>query len=471
MKRMLVRQGNLATHGEVVRADILVEDGRIARIEDKISPPRDADVVEAGGMLVLPGGVDPHVHMGFRFAGVGSCDDFSSGSRAALAGGTTTYVDFALPKKGQTLWEAVNARVIEGTSVGYADFSLHCIVREINARVLGEIPALVAHGVSSFKVFTTYDEQSLRLDPADLLYLFETVATAGGMVTVHAEEPSIVNRLTQELVSRQQLVLEHHPRARPALAETAMVALVLEIAAATACPVYFHHISTARAVELIARAKAAGQAVYAETCPHYLLLEDGVYQGANAADFAVTPPLRTPADQERLWEGLRDGTIDTVGTDHCPFYRDQKRAVGSDFTKIPNGFPGVETRLVLIYSTGVVGGKLSIDRWIEACCRRPAMLFGLTPAKGDLLPGSDADLVLFDPDAEGRIEVQRQHSNCDWSPFDGMEIRGGVCATIRRGELVWRDGAFLVDSRGMFIRQRGNRECKRQHWTLTREEA
>ncbi len=460
MMRVLVRGGVLVSPEGTVRADALIEDGVVSCVEDRIGPARADSVVDADGMLILPGGVDPHVHMGYPFAETVSCDDFASGSRAAVAGGTTTIVDFALPAPEGGLREAVAARLGEASRGSRADFALHCIVRRVSDAILQEVAGLVAGGVSSFKVFTTYDEQRLRLDPGDLVPLFGAVAKAGGLITVHAEEPSIVSRATQGLAARQLVGSANHPVARPPLAESAMVALVIELAGATGCPVYFHHISTARAVDLIAQAKASGQAVYGETCPHYLVLDGTLYEADEPADYAVTPPLRTKDDQERLWQGLRDGTVDTVGTDHCPFQRGQKRRSAADLRGVPNGLPGVETRLALIYSSGVVEGRLDVGRWVEVCCRRPAELFGLAPDKGVIRVGSDADLVLFDPQGFTRLEVSAQQSNCDWSPYEGMEVRGRVVMTIRRGEQVWHDGVFPSTGAGQFVPRRAEQRYR-----------
>ncbi len=439
---LLVRDGLLVSQDGLVRADLLLEEGKISRLEDRIAVRGSVDVLEVSGKLVLPGAVDPHVHMGFRFLGEGSCDDFPMGSRAALAGGTTTLLDFALPELGQGLQHAVSSRVDEGLRGTHADFGVHCIVREISDSVLAEIPTLVAAGVTSFKVFTAYDEQHLRLDAGELVPLFEVVGRAGGMITVHAEEPSIVNRCTGQFVAKEDVRPGNHPAARPAIAESAMVALVIEIAGATNCPVYFHHISTARAVSLIGAAKAAGQPVYAETCPHYLLLDAGLYKQENAVDYTVSPPLRQRVDQERLWEGIRDGDIDTVGTDHCPFHREQKRKTAEDFTRVPNGLSGVEMRLRLLYSAGVCEGRISTKHWLDVCCKNPAYLFGLSPSKGEISPGADADLVVFDPEPCVRVESKRQHSACDWDPYEGLEVQGAVTGTVRGGEVVWWEGAF-----------------------------
>lgn len=449
--RLLIRHATVITSRGHSPADVLIEGHRMHKVEDRIPSGRSTSVLDADGMYLLPGAIDPHVHMSFPFGRTTSADDFASGSRAALAGGTTTILDFALPKPGLPLGDAVEARKNQAHQETLVDFGLHCVVRNTPPQVLKEIPYLIAAGITSFKVFTTYDDEGLRVDPGDLIPLLQAVGAGGGLVTVHAEEPSIVNRATSDLVERGAREPRYHAAARPASAEAAMVALLIELGALTECPIYFHHVSTAPAADQIARAKSRGQRVYAETCPHYLLLDASAYEQEDAVNYVVSPPLRTALDQERLWDGLRDGTIDTVGTDHCPFTRAQKAWGATDFRRTPNGLPGVESRLSLMHMAGVVRGRISLSRWVEVCSTAPAAVFGLAHRKGDVRPGMDADLVVFDPNLRVRLSATTHRTNCDWEPYEGWEIVGAPVCTLRHGAIAWRDGRLVATERGRFV--------------------
>jgi dihydropyrimidinase len=438
---LVVQNGTLVTAGETVRADIGIRGEQIAALGQGL---RGREALDAGGLLVLPGGVDPHVHLEMPAGAVRSSDDFVTGSIAAACGGTTTLLDFVEPEPGETLAQALQARRAQAEGRAVVDFGLHMTLTDTRPPALAEVEPLVAAGVSSFKVYTTYD--GFRLDDAGLYAALEAVGQAGGLVMVHAENDVIVGQARRALLAAGRTGPQAHPLSRPAAAEGEAVERMLALAETAQAPVYIVHTSTRRGAEAIARARGRGQVAYGETCPQYLVLTEAEYArpGFEGAKFVCSPPLRSEADRVALWRALANGQLQSMGTDHCPFFYRGAKELGRElFTLIPGGIPGIEARLALLYTWGVRAGWISPGRWVELCSTAPARLFGLYPRKGSLLPGADADLVLFDPQRRVTLRQEMLHENVDYTPYEGLELHGYPVATLRRGQLLAREGEYV----------------------------
>ena len=414
---LVVRGGTVVTAAETFAADIGIIGERIAAIGESL---RGAREIDAGGLLVLPGAVDPHVHLQMEAGATASSDDWETGTIAAACGGTTTVVDFVEPELGAPLLPAVSARRAQAEGQAVVDYGLHMTLRSADEHVLAQVPACVAAGCSSFKTYLTYD--GFFLDDDAFLKALECVARARGIVLVHAENNALIQRLRAQFIAEGRTAPCFHPMSRPIAAEAEAVERALALAEISRCPLYVVHISTARGTEAIARARKRGQIAFGETCPQYLLLTDVEYErpGFEGAKFVCSPPLRPADNLSALWSHLTTGNLSTVGTDHCPFFFETQKSLGRDaFTEIPNGLPGIESRLALLYTFGVNAGKLSLNRWVEVCCTAPSRIFGLYPRKGTIVPGADADLVLFDPQKELTLGRAVLHENVDYTPYRG----------------------------------------------------
>jgi len=437
---MLIRGGRVVTADGEHDADVLVRDGKIAEVRPGLAASED--VIDATGMLVMPGVVDPHTHLLLDTGTARTADDFESGSLSAAAGGVTTYIDFAPQQPGQRFAEALQARLdlIDGRS--YVDYAIHLIIAQLAPGWERDLAALVNAGVTSAKVYTTYRDTIFYADDWTWYRLMERSGDTGFLVQVHAENDAIVAGRSQQLVDEGKRSLKYHALARPAVAETEAVARGLVFSGATGSPVYFVHLSTPAAVDLITEARRQGVPAIAETCPHYLLLDDSRYDQADAARYVMTPPLRDLANQAQLWARLSGGTIHSIGSDHCGFSLSQRVGV-DDFRAISPGIPGVETSLLLMHSFGVIEQRMSRTDLVRLLCTNPAKIFGLWPRKGDLRPGSDADLVIFDPRPRRSLHAAELHSRAAYTPYEGLQVTGRVKATICRGEIVFRDGQVI----------------------------
>ena len=464
----IIRNGSVVTPAGILKADVVVRSETIAAIGRGLSARPEAQAIDAAGMLVIPGGVDPHVHLQMPAGVVMSSDDWRTGTVAAACGGTTTVIDFVEPQGG-TLRAALAARRAEaetapslgggpsGRGAAVVDYSLHMTLMDVRPATLTQIPNVVGAGVRSFKTYLTY--AGFKLSDEEFLSALSAVAAAGGMALVHAENDAIVSHLQARFLAEGKTEPGWHPRSRPPAAEGEAIERALALAEVAGCPLYVVHISTERGLTAVARARARGQAVWGETCPQYLLLTDAEYTrgGFEGAKFVCSPPLRTAADVEALWEGLARGDLSTVGTDHCPFFYSGHKDLGlaSDeyppFARIPGGMPGIEPRLALLYSFGVGRGLISVKRWVEVCCSAPAALFGLASRKGALVVGADADIVIFDPEREVTVSRSMLHENCDYTPYEGMGLKGYPVLTMLRGRVIARDGRFAGDCAGQFL--------------------
>jgi dihydropyrimidinase len=447
---LVIKNGTVVTTKSTYLADIGIIDERIAAIGEELSGKQE---IEATGKFVVPGAVDVHVHMQMPLrANVISADDFFTGTRAAALGGTTTIIDFVAAGPAQSLSDALTARQTEADSKVVIDYGLHMTITPTDIKKLAEVSEIVDAGCPSFKLYMAY---GFRLDDGELLQALEAVAAVEGLPVVHAENWDIISTLVDRHLAAGQTEAVWHPRSRPALLEGEAVGRVIDIAAFVGTPLYIFHVSCAKAVERIGAAQKRGLPIYAETCPQYLFLTETLYdQPGPAGTLPVcAPPLRTEADQARLWTALIHDELQVISTDHCPFSRADKMLGLENFSLIPGGVPSIEARYSLIYHYGVRTGRFDLNRWVDLCATTPARLFGLT-RKGSITPGYDADLVIFDPDKQVRLATDTLHEQVDWTPYEGLEVTGWPSVTISRGEIIAEDGNFLGEAgRGRFVRR------------------
>ncbi len=439
---LVIKNGTIVTATESTRADVGIEGETIALIGRDLAGDR---VIDASGMLVMPGGIDPHTHMELPFMGTVSADDFRSGTIAAACGGTTTIIDFAIQGAGQTLRQAADRWRQKADGKVCIDYGLHVAVGAMDDARMAEMGDLVALGVSSFKVFMAY-KGSLMVDDEALFRSLLRAREVGALICVHAENGDILNYLIQKHVAEGRKEPIWHALSHPPEAEAEATHRAVVMAGMTQAPLYVVHMTCAGALEALKAGRARGFRVFGETCPQYLLFTTEQYRapGFEGAKFVMSPPLREAADNEALWNGLANGDLQTVGTDHCPFnFVGQKEMGRDDFSKIPNGMPGVETRLPLLYHFGVNGGRFSVNRFVELVATGPARLFGLLPRKGTIAVGADADLVIWDPQRERRLSRENLHMNVDHSPYDPVTVKGYPAVVVQRGRVLVRDGAFV----------------------------
>ena len=450
---IIIKGGTVVTAADGGIADVRIEGETIAAIGRDLPAAKGDQIVSAKGKYVFPGGIDVHTHFELPFMGTVSADDFRTGTKAALCGGTTTVIDFIIPAKGKPLAEAVAAWQ-EKAKKAVADFGFHMALPEFNEVVAKEIPSIIRQGVTSFKCFMAY-KGALQIDDGQLIGVFNAVGKNGGLVMVHAENGDMIDVLTKQFTAEGKLTPEYHWRAHPALAEEEAVHRIIELSRFTDQPIYIVHLSSADGLEKVKKAVAKGYKVFAETCPQYLLLSADLYLKPKfeGAKWVMSPPLR-PADHlEKMWEGLGRGYIQTVATDHCSFNFKGQKDMGRDtFAKIPNGIPSIGDRFNLLYTYGVGKGRLSLTRFVDVACTAPAKLFGMYPKKGSLVPGGDADLVIFDPEAQGVVSAKTSQHNVDYSAYEGMKLKGLPVAVLLRGKFAVRNGKYVgKQGAGQFI--------------------
>jgi dihydropyrimidinase len=443
---ILIRNGRVITATDDYIADVLMQDGVIHAIARDMQVGDDVKVIDATNQYVLPGGVDTHVHMENIVGPTITCDTFASGTKAAAFGGTTTVVDFALQTEQDSVLGALARAQRSAERQVSIDYSLHCIVTRVDKQVLADVRHAMRHeGVTSFKMFMAYPGVMMA-DDAAIFQMLRQVGADGGMVALHAENGTVIDLLIKEALEAGHTSPRYHALTRPALMEGEATHRGIRLAELAEAPIYFVHVSSNQALKHIVTARDEGIPVFAETCPHYLLFDDAVYDNDSfeTARYVMTPPLRTRDDQKHLWRALRYDDLQVIATDHCPFcmkeghlgYRLQKQRGKDDFSMIPNGAPGIETRLVSLFDIGVMQGQLSLNRFVQLTATTPAKLFGLFPKKGTIAVGSDADVVLFDPAATQTIHAHTLHSHCDYTLLEGRTLRGRVEKVFLRGELI-----------------------------------
>lgn len=445
MTRTLITGGLVVTGADELHVDVLVDGGRVAALSTPESHSWTADrVVDASGKYVLPGGVDGHTHMDMPFGGTFSSDDFETGTRAAAWGGTTTIVDFAIQPQGRSLVEGLDHWHAKANGKCAIDYGFHMIMSDVNESSLKEMDALISQGVSSFKLFTAYPGVFYS-DDGQILRAMQRAGTNGGLIMTHAENGIAIDVLAQQALAAGRTDPRYHGEVRKVLLEAEATHRVIRLSQVAGAPVYVVHVSAEEAAAELAAARDKDLPVFGETCPQYLFLstDDLAEPDFGGAKYVCSTPLRPREHQEALWRALRTDDLQVVSTDHCPFcFTGQKELGRSDFSKIPNGMPGVEHRMDLLHQA-VVEGRISRRRWIELACAAPARMFGLYPKKGTLVPGSDADVVIYDPHAEQTLSVDTHHMNVDYSPYEGKRITGRVETVFSRGVPVIDDGAYV----------------------------
>jgi dihydropyrimidinase len=452
----LIRNGTVVTARETKAADVRIEGGRITEVGPSLPANAADNAIDATGMYVMPGGIDAHTHLDMPLGNILSADDFETGTRAAAFGGTTTIVDFAIQARGTRMRDALDTwwRKAEGRAT--IDYGLHMIVTGLGGAGLEDMDDMVGEGVASFKLFMAYPN-SLMVDDATIFKALSRTAKNGALICMHAENGGVIDVLIARALAEGKTAPIYHALTRPPRAEAEAAGRAIAIAEMAGVPVYIVHVTSEDALEQVREARYRGLPVFAETCPQYLLLsiDDLARPGFEGAKYVLTPPLRPKEHQPKLWDGLRNDYLQVVSTDHCPFsFADQKTLGKDDFTKIPNGGPGIENRLQLIYHYGVNSGKLSLNRFVETVSTAPARIFGLYPKKGEIAPGSDADVVVWDPNAVHTISARTHHMRVDYSMFEGFEVRGNARTVLSRGEVIVDGGKFLGKAgRGHYLKR------------------
>jgi dihydropyrimidinase len=441
--KILIRNGRIVTAVDDYRADILIEDEVVSVIGARLEMEADR-VIDAAGKLVIPGGIDPHTHMQLPFGGTEASDDFRTGTIAAAFGGTTTIIDFAVQYKGQTLTEGLDNWHAKAEGKAAIDYGFHLITTDLEDERVPEMHRLMDEGVTSFKLFMAYPGVFL-VDDATIFRAMSAAGERGGLICMHAENGIVINEIIKRALAQGRTAPKYHALTRPTIAEAEGVHRAIAISEMAEAPVYIVHLSCADALKQVREARDRGLPAFAETCPQYLFLSCDNYEepGFEGAKYVMTPPLREKWNQAELWKGLRTDDLQVISTDHCPFCMKEQKELGrDDFSKIPNGAPGVEHRVPLIYNGGVVENRLSLNRFVELTSTAAARMFGLFPRKGTIAVGSDADIVIFDPDKEQTISAATHHMNVDYSAYEGKTIRGVVETVLSRGRVVIENGEF-----------------------------
>jgi dihydropyrimidinase len=449
---LLIKNARVVTSSEAFESNIGIENGKIVSLSRHLEAP-GVKTYDASGKIVVPGAIDAHTHMELPVSGATSADDFYWGTVAAACGGTTTIVDFVDPKPGQTMLDALADYRSRADKEVTTDYGLHMVFKGQSLAEIDRIPAVIERGVSSFKLFTAYRARGLMLEDADIRRVMKEVAESGGLTAVHAESETIIQGLIRENLSAGNTGAKYHALSRPAAAEAEAVSRVARLAQSVSASLYIVHLSSRAGKQEVERARARGASIFAETCPHYLVLTDRVYEREGGRNFVMSPALKKADDCAALWQGLRPGgVVETVGSDHCPFTSSQKDLGKEDFTKIPNGVPGTEVIIPLLYSEGVRKGRISIFDMVRVTSDAPAKHFGLRPSKGSITVGADADLVVINPSKRVRLTSDVLHTRIDYSIYDDITTEGYPVLTVSRGKVIMEDGEFTGRrGRGRFV--------------------
>ena len=449
--KTLLKGGTIVSAAGSRVADLLIDGETIVQIGEHLSAD-GATVVDVSGKLLFPGFIDAHTHFDLDVCNTTTADDFESGTRSAVCGGTTMVIDFACPNKGETLGYGLDLWHKKADGRSSCDYSFHMTIDDWNEGIKAEIPAMFAAGIPSFKMYMTYP--AMMIGDQDMFYALQELKKYGGIAGVHCENAGVIDALIAEHKAAGKTAPSSHPECRPNPLEAEAVAHLLRITQVADTPIVIVHLSTKEALAEVMQARTRGQKVYVETCPHYLLLDDSVYyqeEYSASARYICAPPMRKKEDQEVLWKALANGTIQTISTDHCSFTLQQKDAGKGDFTKIPGGLPGVETRGVLLYTAGVAAGRITKEQMCALLSENPARLYGAYPRKGVLAIGSDADIVVYDPEADAVITAESQHSAAGYTPYEGFRTRGSIAQVYLRGQLAAANGAPKLGPAGVYI--------------------
>jgi dihydropyrimidinase len=442
---ILIKNGLIVTSLKSFNADIAIDQGKIIQINDRIQPEKNTRIIDASDLFIIPGGIDPHVHLYLPTPAGYTSDDFYSGSKAAIYGGTTCIIDFVTPARNQNLIEALNIRKKEALD-SLIDYSFHLSPVDWHPNIENEINKVVEEGITSFKVYMAY-KNSVGIDDDVLLKVMQTVSKVGGVVTVHAENGDKIDELRNSYSKQGKITPEYHALSRPNFTEAEAVEKIIHLSEQTACKVYFVHVSAKESLELIQSAQNKGLPIYAETCPQYLLLEDSKLKGKfeDTAKYVFSPPLRKKEDNDALWKALKNKTIQTIGTDHCPLFFKQKEFGRDDFRLIPNGAGSMEHRLSLLYTFGVMSGLLTMNEFVALTSTNAAKIFGLYPKKGEIAVGSDADIVLWNTKPSDSISTSTHYHNSDMDIYEGFTVFGQPKLVILKGKIVIDENVLYLE--------------------------
>ncbi len=452
--KTLIKNGRIITASDDYTGDILIDGEKIVAIGKKLQVTSD-EAMDASGKLIFPGGIDPHVHLDMPFMGTYSSDNYETGTRAALHGGTTMVIDFILQKQGNSLAAALQEW--QGRSDGncLSDYSFHMAVTDFNENTKQEIRGMIEEqGITSFKTFMAY-KGALMIDDRQMVGLMQEVKKHGGLINVHATNGDMIDYLVAKHKAEGKLSPLYHYLSQPEVTEAEASSRFANMAAYTGCPGYIVHLTCEGALNAVRDATRRNQRVFVETCIQYLLLDASLYENDfEGAKWVMSPPLREKKDQETLWAGINQGLVNVVATDHCPFNWDQKLMGKDDFSKIPNGHPAIENRMELLFSEGVHKGKISLNKFVEVSSTNAAKIFGMFPSKGTIAVGSDADLVIFDPTEKHTLSASTHHMNVDYSGYEGWELTGKVKTVFMRGQKAIDNGQCLIEKGyGRFVKR------------------
>jgi dihydropyrimidinase len=448
---LVIKNGTVVSGDGEFKADVGIQDGRIAAIAGSINA---AETVDASGLYVLPGAVDVHTHLQMPFGGTVSADSYEAGTRAAVCGGVTTVFDYAIQRKGKGIVQTVEERRALAEPGLCADLAFHCAITSLGegCELLDEFPAAADYGVSSFKCFMVYRKEGMMIDDGMLMRIMEKAGESGILTNVHAENPDVIDARTARFLAEGNTGPWYHYLSRPEFVEAEAVKRAVHWAKALDAKLYIVHLACKEGIEEVAKAKAAGYTVFAETCPQYLEFTSDVYKRADGRNFVCSPSMKGPESREALWQGIKTGVIDTVATDHCPFMQAEKDWGKDDFTRIPNGCPGIENLYPYMLSAANTG-KISFSRAVRLCAETPAKLFGCT-SKGSIAVGKDADIVLYDRHKDFTVSVKNMHSDYDQTIWEGAPLKGYPVKTFLRGSLVYDNGKFTGKSgQGRYIKR------------------
>ncbi len=451
---LLIKNGRVITATDDYVADIFIEDEYIKIIGKNLSVAADK-IIDASGKLVFPGGIDPHVHLDMPFMGTYSSDNYETGTRAALYGGTTMVIDFILQKQGNSLHAALKEWQSRATNNCVGDYSFHMAVTDFNENTKSEIKDFIEkEGITSFKTFMAY-KGALMIDDRQMVGLMQEVKKYGGLINVHATNGDMIDFLIAKHRAEGKLSPLFHYLSQPEITEAEATGRFADMADYTGCPGYIVHLTCEGALNAIRDAAKRNQKVFVETCIQYLILDASLYEkNFDGAKWVMSPPLREKKDQATLWAGINQGLVQVVATDHCPFMLEQKLMGKDDFSKIPNGHPAIENRMELLFSEGVAKNKISLNKYVEVACTNPAKIFGMFPRKGTIAIGSDADIVIFDPEEKHTLSAKTHHMNVDYSGYEGWELTGKVKTVLLRGQIAIDNNKCLLEKGyGQFIKR------------------